>query len=238
MYKLLILFFLITGSTFGIYIETIPTGSNTITAIIHFRAETTEFNSYWETGNYTSNIVARLVAEDERRVARNLTRVDTNNLNSTTVKWITRKYTWSMTNSVHWMKAHAATTNDPYIVANLWHEWGYVNLYWKEKLTDPKWECIRQGTHRFDPRVYNRVTIYMHPESSITKRMMKAKTGFFCQSANGPYTRTYHNGEPHIRERLFSVDLSNFFPKPVIESSPKRSSVLMIKPSGPPAIPN
>lgn len=266
MYKIIIGFLLLTSTAFGYYYENVVDTNGATNVVIYLRAEHTEFHCYWEEGKYSSNIVARLVSEDQARIASYKARIyaSTNNVLSiengvtnythsphygvrdlSKESWYQKrlipKYDWSMTNRVHWMKAHPATTNDPYIVVNTWHEWGYVNLYWKEKLTDPKWERIIWGKTRHDPRLPCRTKIHMHPESSITKRMLKAKTGFFCQSPSGPYTHksSQWTDKTHVHEKLYSVDLSNFFPEPIVETIPSRSvlGIAVAKSSGPPPLP-
>jgi hypothetical protein len=242
MKKLIFGLLLMASTAFGIYTETVVTTNGTTNLVVHLRADHTEFNVYWETGNYTSNIVARLRAEDAQRIVRTDRLIASGRFSSNDT-WIVKqrapKHNHITTNTVHWMRAHPATTNDPYIVVNTWHEWGYVNLYWKEKLTDPKWERIVWGKKRHDPRIYARTKIHMHPESSITKRMLKAKTGFFCQSQGGTYTYVGQwRKTPHIHEKLYSVDLSNFFPKP--DTVPSRA-LMMMEPvkmsSSPPPVP-
>jgi hypothetical protein len=233
----------VTGA-FGIYTTEEVTDEGKTNLVIHLYDTTTEFNVYWETGNYTSNIVARLVKEDIASVAHNLTRVDTNNLNRTTERWITRKYFWSMTNRVHWLKSHVSTTNDPYIVATLWHEWGYANLYWSESLTEPNWIQVVDGHNRFDPRVACKVKIHMHPDSEATKKMLTAKTGFFCQNRGGPYVfvdNSYGRNSTRVHEKLFKVDMSNFFPEPEPPDIVPSRAMMGLDPvvsSSPPPVPN
>jgi hypothetical protein len=244
MYKIIIGFLLLTSTAFGYYYENVVDTNGMTNIVIHLREEHTELHCYWETGNYSSNIVARLRAEDAQRIVRT-DRLIADGRFSSNDTWIvkqrTPRYNHITTNTVHWSRAHPATTNDPYIVINTWHEWGYVNLYWKEKLTDTKWERIIWGKTRHDPRVPCRTKIHMHPESSITKRMLKAKTGFFCQSPSGPYTHksSQWTDKTHVHEKLYSVDLSNFFPEPIVETIPSRSvlGIAVAKSSGPPPLP-
>jgi len=240
MNKLIFGLLLLASTAFGIYTEEVVTTNGTTNTVIHFIEDLTEFHCYWETGTYSSNSVAKFSAEDERRYEIYAERMERNGTNDWCLKQQQPRYSHITTNTVHWMKAHPATTNDLYIIAYTWHEWGYVNLYWKENLTDPTWERIIWGKQRHDPRVYARTKIHMHPESSITKRMLKAKTGFFCQSVKGPYTFTSQRGTDSVHENLYKVDLSNFLPEPEpLDVIPNRGD-LGIDPvvSNPPPVPN
>lgn len=120
------------------------------------------------------------------------------------------------TNTVHWMKAHVDTsTNSPSFTVTAWHEWGWFNLYWKERLTDEVWE--RVVWCRDQHWGINTYRIFMHPESSLTKRMLESDTSFFSQSPKGPYEYRDRYGHARVHEKIYSIDMTGFFP-PVIQA--------------------
>lgn len=190
--------------------------------------ETVVSHVWWETGNYTSNIVAKLVAEDIASVKHNLARVDTNNLNNTTRRWITRKYHWSMTNQVHWMKCHVAPSNSPSIEVTMYSQYGHLNLYWTESLTNPKWIRLFNTSSKYQGM--RRFKILMHPNSDVTKKLLAGKSGFFTQNPNPMSNRFYY---------IAKLDMTGLWPTVKILDAPARAELFM-EPApdyGPPPIP-
>jgi len=185
------------------------------------------FHPYWETGNYTSNSVAGLMSGQEQSLIWNEARVARVGTNSTTRKWLTPKYSWDMTNRVHWMRAHT-TTNAPAFHIKAGSQYGWLSLEWSASLTEPSWFSLNHN-HKQYPYVLEEVVeaatngvrlfthtaptfkVYMHPESDVTKRMLEAKSGFFRQ-------RTRWNNQ------IYWVDMTGFFPEPEIPPTPLRAA--------------
>lgn len=139
---------------------------------------------YWETGNYTQDIVDRLRAEDEDRA----------------IRWDgTRepKYDHITTNTVHWMQAHT-TTNAPSFTFDAWAEYGWVSLEWCDELGG-KWEAVVDG--RIGHYEYASFRVYMHPQSELTQRMLASDAGFFRLTNRW-------------RHRILNLSMDGFFPEP------------------------
>lgn len=194
---------------------------------------------WWETGNYTSNIVARLRQDDINSSNHWQRVIDQHGSTPWLIEHQKPKYSHITTNTVHWMKAHAPeyTNTTPYIEIKAWHRWGWMNIYWKERLTDPKWEtvCYVHDQH-WGVNLYR---IYMHPKSELTQRMLNSKTGFFSQNC-GTYTI---NGvlQKYQMGKIYSFDMSNFFPKPTppteLEALLMKMEASDVKSAGAPPVP-
>ena len=119
---------------------------------------------------------------------------------------------------VWWMKAHT-TTNAPSFHIEAGSQYGWFDLEWAENLSGP-WHQINFNHHQYPytSELYKTETnetgvviaqhyrrkapvfkVYMHPESDVTKRMMKSKSGFFKQ-------RT------HWDNKIYRADMSGFWP--------------------------
>lgn len=191
-----------TNSNHIIYTSTIVTNSQT-NIIISFTpcVQTTDVaHVWWEEGKYDSNTVAKLVAQDQKSLEWNRKRVAEIGTNNVTIKWITPKFTWDMTNRVWWMKAHVDMTNAPVIKIKMWQEHGYVKVLWKEKLTDKKWSVVFDNSNRHFG--IQELRIHMHPKSELTQKILNSNGGFF---------KGIHDSH------IYEIDMSEFFPKPKVE---------------------
>ena len=229
--KLLIAFILLS-SLIGAVAQTAPTGEVTVvescgSTIIHFGPirEVNMYNAWWENGTYTPGIVARLRAEDANRIVRTDGLIESGRFSSNDT-WIVKqrapRYNHITTNTVHWMKPHPATTNDLCISFTAYERYGWINLYWKEKLSDTKWIRVRELSKQH--RGLNTFNVYMHPKSEVTKKMLASDTGFFSMGKRGT---------------IVKIDLSKFFIKPKAGDTPVRAALAMepVILSGPPGIP-
>lgn len=158
---------------------------------------------YWETGNYEASVLEK------------------NGL------------PLAMTNQTHWMKAHT-TTNGPSFHIVGYSQYGWIHFVWTDNLTN-EWErinCNNQQYHGWwkDTYLGNGVTqidyqppifkVYMHPDSEVTKRMLRSTTGFFKQTT-------------HWESKTCKVDMTGFWPE-FCGPMPLAEKRLMI----PPPIPN
>ncbi len=155
---------------------------------------------WWETGNYTSNVVARFRAQDAWRANRYGDRTD-----AWGIKQAQPRYSGITTNTVHWMRAHNdMSEGTPYLTFTGWHRYGWIRLFWRESLTEGKWLNIAStstqhyGVHNFK--------VYFHPKSKTTQKIINANTGFFRMS-NGFYTTPWDKTTLPT-SRIFKIDVS------------------------------
>ena len=150
---------------------------------------------YWETSNYESNIVARLVTNDQRRIEHWQATIDRVGTNPWLEERLIPRYTWDMTNRVHWTRAHT-TTNAPSFKFTGYAHRGRIHLEWCESLGD---EWNRVASPQGQLRGTNVFRVYMHPDSDLTKRMLQSEHGFFRLKTEWD-------------TKMLSIDMRGFFP--------------------------
>lgn len=185
-------------------------------------------HDWWETGNYSSNVVAELVLNEQARLADVNERVSIIGTNATTIEWLKPKYNWDLTNQVNWMVCHVAPTNSPTISMYAWEADGIYEIQWRESLTSGKWERVTfiEGRH---PDGIKHIIIRMHPTSELTNRMLASTTGFFRINQNGyeKWINQYMNGKWKRSNKIYNINLSEFFPIVEKETIPNRAALMM-----------
>lgn len=182
------------------------------TYLSSFAATVDVLNVWWETGNYSPEIVNRLHAEDEAQYDRWYTEyVNTPTNDVLRREWLYRQmqpdHSGITTNTVHWMKAHPASIEDPYIVVTAWQRYGWFNLFWRKDMSSPWIQVVSLSEQHMGIVDYR---IHMHPKSEATIAMLNSNEGYFAQniwdlSIVSSYDRRY--GED---DYIYRLDLSNF----------------------------
>lgn len=182
-------------------------------AIQSFASSTVDvLNVWWETGNYSPEIVDMLHAEDEAQYERWYDEyVNTPTNDVLRREWLYRQmqpdHANITTNTVHWMKAHPASIDDPYILVTAWQRYGWFHLYWRKNMNSP-WIRVAELSNQNMGIVEYR--IHMHPKSEATLAILESNCGYFAQNPQNLSIVSSYDRRDGADEHIYRVDLSNF----------------------------